>query len=202
MKRRRLVLTVASVLLLLGFMMWGGLLIERIENWRRRPSRAYDCLSNTKDLAVAMRAYTADHDHRFPAADAWCGGLTPYIETEQLFVCPVTTDGGASYAMNRWIGAVRIDGLAPEQARDRHGTILDPVAGGAADAARVVILFGGPEGWNVAGGPEAVRYRHNDGANFGFADGHVKWGRRDDAYEWRWPAKLTPGTRDGAPAQP
>lgn len=197
MQRQNGVLAIASVLLLVMLAVGAGWLWER-NRWSARNAYVV-CLINTKELTMAMRAYAADNDDSLPAAATWCDDLAPYVAHDQEFVCPVTSAVGASYAMNHGVGNTRIEDLAPEKPwNERHESIVDPVTGEAVDPVSVVVLFDGPEGWNLAGGPEAARYRHNDGANFGFADGHVKWSRSDRVPEWRWPQKLAPDPRDGA----
>jgi len=156
---------------------------------RSRSARVENaCLSNTKRLSMAMRAYALDHGERFPAAATWCDDITPYLHSEQALICPLARGARASYAMNQRMSHTHVGGIGTEGGPgEQPETVVDPVTEEAVDAARVVVLFDGPEGWNLAGGPEAVRYRHNDGAYFGFADGHVKWGRRDRADQCRWP---------------
>ena len=146
------------------------------------------CLRNAKHLALAMRAYALDHDKRFPVSATWCDDLTPYLDTEQVLVCPLARGARASYAMNQWMSQAQVDGMGPEGGvGDQPETVVDPVTGDAVETAETVLLFDGPQGWNVAGGPGEVRYRHNDGANIGFADSHVKWVGRDHADQLRWP---------------
>jgi len=189
MQSRNLVLTVASVLLLFVLVAGGSWLMDR-RRWNAHRAETA-CLSNTKRLAIAMRTYAADHDARLPSAATWCDDLLPNLNSGNDFICPLGPDARATYAMNRWLDEVQIQGLDPESPYDEAaGKIPDPASGEAVDPAEVVMIIEGPGGWNLSGGPEAVRYRHNDGANFGFADGHARWGRSDRVYEWRWPHKL------------
>ncbi|HJN18448.1 MAG TPA: hypothetical protein QGH10_23305 [Armatimonadota bacterium] len=46
------------------------------------------CQSNLKQLHLAAAMYCQDYDHRFPLRESWISGLTPYVKTTQLFICP------------------------------------------------------------------------------------------------------------------
>jgi len=198
MKRQipRLIAIAGLALLLVAIA--GKAIVSQHQSFQARAQTA--CLSHTKQLAMAMRTYAADHDARLPSTATWCDDLTPDLRSDQDFICPLGPDARSTYAMNRWMDEVQIEGVDPESPYDETaGTIPDPASGQAVDPAEVVLILEGPGGWNQAGGPDEVRYRHNGGANFGFADAHVKWSRSDRVHEWRWPQKLAPDPdRDSA----
>jgi len=77
----------------------------------REKARQSSCLSNTKQVALAIAQYTTDYDERFPAGNhpdnntcngvpyryGWRGWvvnvLWPYVRNPQLFACPSRSPG-------------------------------------------------------------------------------------------------------------
>jgi prepilin-type N-terminal cleavage/methylation domain-containing protein/prepilin-type processing-associated H-X9-DG protein len=73
----------------------------------RENARRTSCLSNMKQLGLGIMQYTQDYDEKYPQAyfykndnngDAgyvhWSGSVSPYLKSEQLFVCPSDRNGG------------------------------------------------------------------------------------------------------------
>ncbi len=62
----------------------------------REKALASACLSNTKQLALALQMYCQDYDQRLPfmAADNWSACwpefLQPYVKNENIFQCPAS----------------------------------------------------------------------------------------------------------------
>src|SRR4051812_11103171 len=64
----------------------------------RENARRTSCLSNEKQIGLALNMYTQDYDEKLPlyvfpdAAQAvlyvWSSPLVPYIKSKQVFVCP------------------------------------------------------------------------------------------------------------------
>ena len=97
------------------------------------------CISNLKQVGVAMMQYTQDYDERYMVADhgdadgngvadyAWFVPLQPYIKSEQVFKCPSlggeTTDAQSQHRLysQRLFRARRFAGdFQPDGASD-HG---------------------------------------------------------------------------------
>ena len=126
------------------------------------------CLSNLKQLDLAMLMYCQDYDEQFPAADEWPGNTLPYCKNASVYVCPsdsrstkqtdsrfASSGGGpiqTSYTMNQSISSAEL----------RH--IPFP--------AETVSLY---EGTTLSGDMTSPAVRHNAGLNVGFVDGHCKW---------------------------
>ena len=78
----------------------------------REKARQVACLSNAKQLAIALQQYTQDYDETFPAGytysgypgRGWVGFMYPYIKSLGVLVCPsdngASTKGGWSMAFN------------------------------------------------------------------------------------------------------
>jgi len=117
------------------------------------------CLSNIKNLALAMQMWLADHNDEFPKTERWVEELMPYIGNEGVLKCPGDESGArSSYALNKAVIGKRLQDVS------------DP-------AALVVFYETANPGENPVGGPEDVVSvpRHMGGNDFAFADGHAEW---------------------------
>jgi prepilin-type N-terminal cleavage/methylation domain-containing protein len=167
----------------------------------REKARQTSCLSNLKQMGLAVLSYAQDYDERLmplyaasaphqPVGSAtvafgwytWPEMIQPYIKNDQIFQCPSKqfpqpfTGGAYATAYNRvgCYGAIAL------------GTINSP--------AELVILYDGTGEWDtwwsaadlaslfsgaVSGNATASRIasvrRHNDGENATYMDGHAKW---------------------------
>lgn len=126
----------------------------------RHPHRAI-CLSNVKNLAIALQMYLQDNDDVFPLAAGWCDSLGDYVKNESMFQCPEAPDLRCAYAYNRALRGASMSNFA------------DPVT--------TVAIFESDIGWNAAGDASRLTAvpRHLDGENYGFADGHAQWLKRE-----------------------
>jgi prepilin-type N-terminal cleavage/methylation domain-containing protein/prepilin-type processing-associated H-X9-DG protein len=166
----------------------------------REKARTASCQSNLKQLATAFHMYAQDYDERFPPSHDWVCGSTgrtwrnrifPYVKNTQVFVCPSATN------LNTFSATVDCDtsqtgGYSmPYTHAYGVGGVSLPMGGGgkamadiAAPAETILLQDGG--GSFVDGDAnrdtthgyirtDAASQRHNDGANYAFVDGHVKW---------------------------
>lgn len=86
----------------------------------REKARQTSCLSNLKQLDLAMIMYMQDYDQTFPCADipatpptelnhGWAWKVYSYVNNHGLFVCPSCANGfsqnvACDYAYNYWLG--------------------------------------------------------------------------------------------------
>lgn len=167
----------------------------------REKARQTSCLSNLRQLGLAMEMYYEDYQ-RFPWDDLTEGGalegtaptwtwrlmIYPYVHNTQIFVCPTASqlnsfdatypdyDQLAGYAINH----VHWD--------DDLGTDAEPPPGHTMSMVRspaeVILLtdfigdhvishFGTQEHGFVR--RDSAATRHNEGCNYLFVDGHAKW---------------------------
>jgi len=143
----------------------------------REKARQSSCLSNVKQLMLAFQQYKQDYDERWPAmfwsgtrwepydSGYWGGEITPYVKNTQIFLCPSKSDTLCSYIYNIYLD------------RRADGTITNP-------AELMALADSTGNGWWGIDGSTMVLYGnancrikacHNEGANFGYCDGHVKW---------------------------
>jgi prepilin-type N-terminal cleavage/methylation domain-containing protein/prepilin-type processing-associated H-X9-DG protein len=83
----------------------------------REKARQTACLSNTKQIGLALSQYVQDFDEMMPPSDGaanggrWAKRVYPYVKNGPVFVCPSTSDpvppmtggssgGGSIYAIN------------------------------------------------------------------------------------------------------
>jgi hypothetical protein len=120
------------------------------------------CLSNVKNLALALQMYLADNDDAFPAAEVWCDPLVEYTNSEERLQCPEARDLRCGYAYNRALSGARRRDLA--------------------DPATTVAIFESDVGWNAAGDASILPLapRHLEGDTYGLADGRGLWVKRED----------------------
>jgi len=163
----------------------------------RENARRSSCQSNLKQIALGIAQYTQDYDERYPNVDVntgivtnpgWAYAIQPYLKSEQIFQCPsetttmvapatnnlenrATTPGFSDYYFNYNMGSQSESALSYTSNTvsmgdgTQTGSSFIGVAGSANYNRR------NPEGTGAA----AAGVRHLEGANYAFADGHVKW---------------------------
>lgn len=126
-------------------------------------AQANACLTNQKQICLAMLMYVEDWDGMAPSGDGWAEGVAPYLGPDprfvrELYLCP------ADDAPHRSV----IGGL--ELSYTLNDALSRAVIHGRADRAREVMLF---DGSVMAGGAADAEFRHEGSLYAGFADGHV-----------------------------
>jgi len=160
----------------------------------REKARQSSCLSNIKQIGLAFQQYVQDYDQRWPimywdgsqwqpqASGYWGGEISPYIKNSQVFLCPSKNDTVCSYIYNIYLN------------QRAEADITDP-------ATRVTIADSTGNGWWGIDGSTMVLYGnpncrikdvHNEGANFGFCDGHAKWIKNTNWLPSQWYPNWTP----------
>ena len=168
----------------------------------REKARQASCSSNLKQIALASRMYESDYDEwlvpNHTGAQIDVGGgvfrwhewwilLQPYVKNYQMFACP-------SSSINIWNGVnygkrgCSDNVLSGEES---SGFWWGKVADVRAPAETIEFADWGRgnghrlcphwhAGGTYVGYPHA--YIHNDGANYAFYDGHVKWMKYQQTY--------------------
>ena len=143
----------------------------------RENARRSSCQSNKKQIGIGFAQYTQDYDERFPIADiplsaltntvlgGYAGSLQPYLKSAQIFQCPSETNGvitNIDYGVN---SAICADASGINQAQLLYSSNI--VLG--------FELAGTDANGGNTNGQDPITDRHLEGANYSFADGHVKW---------------------------
>ncbi len=154
------------------------------------------CQSNLKQVALGMFQYTQDYDEKYPivkGSDTGCGyasswgwadALQPYLKSTSIYHCPSNPQykskqrsnishswGYVDYFYNR-----NLSGLLSAKVKRPALTITlgDGNDGTGGTSARYS-LNALPEKWRKD--KKSPSNRHNGGAYYAYADGHVKWHR-------------------------
>lgn len=195
--------TLTELLVVLGIIALLAAIAFPVISGVRNRAQTTTCLSNVKQYALAMQAYTQDYDGNYPlittaihakghAEDTpieWYDLLLPYMKGKSLY-CPlrelregeIETVRTVGYAMNS-----NLNGGVPLQSNSEYNVGKNEAR--VSYQSRLVTVFDSRVSTYATGGPdlelgrsdeksrkltEGYR-RHNGGANYAFADGHAKW---------------------------
>ncbi|MHB8997571.1 MAG: DUF1559 family PulG-like putative transporter [Armatimonadota bacterium] len=159
----------------------------------REKARAASCLSNVKQIGLALLQYAQDYDERLPyyyftggrtvwpsqaagttSGMMWISSVFPYAKNVQMFNCPSnsTAWGGAyvgngfSYPYNAYLSNQSL------------GSIVYPSQCVMNVCGWYYCTWGSSNyestGGNPLGGPSIKKW-HNEGTNAVHVDGHAKW---------------------------
>jgi prepilin-type N-terminal cleavage/methylation domain-containing protein/prepilin-type processing-associated H-X9-DG protein len=171
----------------------------------RESARRTSCLSNEKQIGLAVQQYSQDYDEAMlpmrigvSASTAhfhWGRLIQPYAKSEQIYVCPSDSNKRQGYTFNYNAGGVPYRNLASVQLASQLVLFLDAVGQTNLPANQAQIFemrwlgtFNGlSKGLVVQDGAAATNStacvagavanggRHMGGSNYLFADGHAKW---------------------------
>lgn len=174
----------------------------------RESARQSSCLNNQKQLSTGLMMYVQDYDERYPGAapysaasqyghwilawgngagqnagqpgpfDVSQGAIYPYVKNAGVYMCPSDSNARVkrlSYTINSQcdfkLAATAQTPSSTPIFIDESATLNDGY-----------FAYGGNTGGDVPS------YMHNDGANYAFVDGHVKWFKRTQTpnLNWAW----------------
>jgi len=147
----------------------------------REKARQSSCLSNVKQICVAILSYAQDWDERLPMC-RWHDGTTwrgfreevmPYMKSTQILVCPSDSGASISYGAscsNSYSTMGYNTGVALAQVNYPAETYL--ILCGLSNYEHTP-----HNAWPgvCSCSPNYLDYQHNGGTNVGLADGHAKW---------------------------
>ena len=156
-----------SIFLGLGYIMLAPSFHYARSNFQRA-----GCQSNLKQIALACANYLADNEDRFPALSrgelGWADVLKIDTKTYAIFHCPTTRQNAETRSSDYFLNA-RLANLKSSQIKLPAQTVS--FGEGTANGATNSHLLEMP----LQTGENSPTRRHLDGANYAFADGHVKW---------------------------
>lgn len=178
----------------------------------RESARQASCLSNTRQLGMALSQYIQDNDEQFPyirRETAWPYTVQPYLKDWRILRCP--GDGSVNWSMPMpGRSAVRLSTytlnayLAPGVSTAAQGGNFPHLAS-IAKPASVIYLTESPDNYDEAyfhsyqwdppadtrhwpaGAPypdDVAVGQHRSGFNSTYVDGHAKWSRWEQVW-WR-----------------
>lgn len=151
----------------------------------REKARQTSCLSNMKQMALAVLMYSQDYDdtllhyryHRGAPEFSWYEQVQPYIKNEEILKCPNLPTYTITYGWNYYyLGVPGLWGTSTEAAL-YMAEVTQPASTGAIFESRGIRLVYPPRlpTWL----PLAEQYnapdQHNGGSNVAYLDGHAKW---------------------------
>lgn len=168
---------------------------------RSRRNRDH-CQSNLKQIGLGMAQYVVDYDGKYPrvasgakansrkgadlSAFGWADALYPYTKSTQLFQCPIEktnstkNEAAQSEYTDYWFNA-RASGVNEKYFSEPAQIILMGDGNDGTDATNARYhLMSIPVKWRSDEKSPLYRHRDEGGANFAFADGHVKWLKGSD----------------------
>lgn len=177
----------------------------------RENARRASCMSNLKQIALGVAQYNQDNDSMFPPrynagapyvypphtaqnTGGWPILVEPYIKSEQLFQCPseITAPGGMQsstaidYFYNYSLGSKDNGAGGEMQGGVSEAALQFPVSTILNGDSKTDVATNTAWNINIDAAQIAASKRHLDGANYSFADGHVKWLRPEKIGNGYW----------------
>lgn len=163
----------------------------------RENARRASCMSNQKQLALAILQYAQDYDEHLPSywngrtgsEDTWPQQIYPYTKSTQVFYCPSNSSGldtsqlpaisTSAYGLNAYL-TITLAGYnsGPTGNRCRNdGGCYGISLAGISTSPPVILLADSPasKAYFVKWQSSLPATLHLEGTNFAFIDGHVKW---------------------------
>ena len=168
---------VSGFMLLVSIPFMAGLTLPALARARHRAQvfsqstpqqrmQTIQCVTNMKQLGLAVRVYAVDHNDQLPPSATWCDAIQSNIDSPKVFQCPSEPGRRCAYAFN-----AKLDGKKVSE--------IDP---------QTVVLFESDAGWNGTGGGDSLKpHKHSTSrVNVALADGAVMQIQRSQLGTLRW----------------
>ena len=150
----------------------------------REKARTTACVSNGKQMGLALTMYAQDYDETFPrvytanggvnnAARDWKNDIEPYVKNRDVFRCPTRQQQWPGYGYNVWFASGTGTPLASIEYVSKQLLVADVQPTNTTAAVDRVM----PTGCRFSNGDTRFQAepRHQNGVMGIFADSHAKW---------------------------
>lgn len=178
----------------------------------REKARQASCQSNMKQIGLAISMYAQDYDETLTPNymyNPWGSNLLwwddlvqPYLKNWQLLICPSADTASYNYLRPAWSGVPNPLYYSYSGNENGGGQSPAPMMGGnqgcrlsqVKDVAGTILIaeslnidlwdYANHTDAGAANGIGTIDFRHNDGANWLFVDGHVKFLKKTTPNMW------------------
>ncbi|HUV04949.1 MAG TPA: DUF4190 domain-containing protein [Armatimonadota bacterium] len=142
------------------------------------------CMTNVKQLCMAMQQYATDYGGKYPTAENWNDTLQSYVKNPNVLICPAEKSGKPAYAMN-----AQLSGFPKSDVKLISSTVM---------------IFESAPGKDQAGGPDILPSppRHLGEHVVGFADGHAQADHAWRVRNMNWDPRSTSPSQSEEPEPP
>ena len=152
----------------------------------REKARSATCQSNEKQIGVGITQYMQDYDESFPVGNAWSAtdpgwgaDIQPYVKSTQIFLCPSVPPGpvplvGTLSAIADLPGSSCYD-INYNTTITNNAPVLESVLTSPSNTVLVTEDAGDAFLYSYTSKATTGEVDHQNGSNYEFADGHVKW---------------------------
>ncbi len=141
-----------------------------------------NCLSNVKQLTLAELMYISDNDQKIAPVGwaniaAWPNLMLPYVKNQQIFYCGESKRnwGPANWTNVNYAQNTNLNNQAQNYIQQPAKVLLvleaDGTSGRGYSSGDLRYCYCN----NNIANYDYMTIRHNEGSNYGFADGHAKW---------------------------
>jgi prepilin-type processing-associated H-X9-DG protein len=158
--------TIVSGIFLLMIPVFAAMMLPALAAAKQK-AQEINCVSNEKQLVLAIRIYSGDNKDKFPPAATWCDAIQSAVGSPKPFQCPASNSSSrCDYAFN-----AKLDGMDESK--------INP---------QTVMIFESTGGWNAHGGSELMigKPRHARMFVVAFADGSVQMVNQSRLNTLRW----------------
>lgn len=162
----------------------------------REKSNQASCLSNEKQLGIAFLMYSQDYDDKLclgytygtkkggSYADAWYDLLQPFVKNLKILTCPSAGNAVLMGDDNLQIGYGMNYPLSDPRADTNSAYVVSSLGSITKPSETILVVdqngnsktsYGWVYPWGFGAWDTNVSFRHNNGSNALFIDGHSKW---------------------------
>ncbi|OPZ87917.1 MAG: Type II secretion system protein G precursor [bacterium ADurb.Bin429] len=145
----------------------------------REKARQNTCMNNVRQLCIAMTMYAQDNDSKLPLASGWNSQLAAnYGAENKIFDCPTTSFAGKSMQPDYYfVAGSFLSGAALNDVGSAVEAVM--IAELKSPSSGKPFVDDGDTGDLAKALAQCDTGRHNNGAVFGYVDGHVGYITKD-----------------------